>query len=1335
MASLESPLFQPEDPRGENIELSLSSPPVDQTVREEENVTQEESLSEGQLNEEGQQAKADGQLTEALESSSDEEYGEEFDFDDSLPEEEDTTFRNEPECKLSQENTGDNETVDTVSNLVEFTQAVQDSVSPNSITSSIVHAIDTQTLTSPLNNFASSTDSIACSTSTGDFASRLRASWESDRCNSPVIACALRRPSTVLCTESNSSSETGIEDFSWKKNILCNAQTASAQHKSPDVEDDVIYDDVTNEDQFVHEQVPMEELIYDDVNREASCISPAQLEDGWSSSEFESYDEHSDEENKPGGEQRKSRAVLQPKMQQLMKAARNGTKDGLEKTKNAVMRKVSFLQKREPQDQYEEDDAGYLDVQVSDSKHPPPELGPMPAGLTPQQIVRRHILSSIVQSERSYVESLKRILQEYKKPLLEAEPKLLSLRKLRVVFYRLKEVLQCHSMFQIALSSRVAEWDVSEKIGDLFVASFSKSMVLDVYSDYVNNFTNAMALIKKACLTKPAFLEFLKRKQASNSDRITLYGLMVKPIQRFPQFILLLQDMLKNTPKGHPDRLSLQLALTELETLAEKLNEQKRVVDQIAEIQQLAKSAGDRNLNKLLSSGQRQLILCETLTETVYGEKGQILKSKERRLFLLNDLLICANINVKSQPDIGSLVPVGPKYTVKWSTPLLQVQVVEVGLEGKGYNKDTIIFQHPGSKKTSSTSLSSKIYMGPPRLYQELQELQQDLIVVNQISQLISTLHGTYQNLNLIVAQDWIRALQRLIRIKEDEIQSANKCRLRLLLPGKPDKSGRPVSFMVVFNTPNPRSKISWVNRLHMAKVALTKDNQPGWLCIEDDGKTKAPLWCPLLACRMPMYSSKCPDLKPETALHTPVQPSLLGISIASTCLAQGYLWIGSGREQGQGQGQVDLFSLNRSAPKLVKSFQVSSWVLCMEYIPVAVREEDDTGCLMEKSGDSPIIVMGLKDGSVVGYASVDMATRCLFIFKSPGEVPVVCLKHLMNVLFAGLQDGTVAAYTRTSDGKWEWDTPHLVKVGSATVESLLAVDEMVWASCRNKVTLINVACFTTRCFEVHPDDEVRVTQMVKAGGGVWMAFSAGSSIRLFHTETLEHLQEINVVPRNTFFSPGQKNILVTCLLVCQGMLWVGTNLGILITLPVPKLEGIPKVTGKGMISLNAHCGPVEFLIPTIGSLDLDLLKSESTEDMHEHQELNSKEDSSSQESLQDQHDHTDKKQGISLCYSLHSTSHLPGQLLSAHGAAAHANENSLEHSVEDGSIYEIVDDPDVWVRSRSSAREVVRKEKVSSVAVASGGRGYQNFNKDFKPAVHNRNENMLLIWQIPLSL
>lgn len=57
--------------------------------------------------------------------------------------------------------------------------------------------------------------------------------------------------------------------------------------------------------------------------------------------------------------------------------------------------------------------------------------------------------------------------------------------------------------------------------------------------------------------------------------------------------------MLKNTPKGHVDRLPLQLALTELEMLAEKLNEQKRVADQVAETQQLARSVSDRLLSKV----------------------------------------------------------------------------------------------------------------------------------------------------------------------------------------------------------------------------------------------------------------------------------------------------------------------------------------------------------------------------------------------------------------------------------------------------------------------------------------------------------------------------------------------------------------------------------------------------------------------------------------------------------------------------------------------------------------------------------------------------------------
>ncbi|XP_042650330.1 rho guanine nucleotide exchange factor 10-like protein isoform X3 [Tyto alba] len=1129
----------------------------------------------------------------------------------------------------------------------------------------------------------------------------------------------------------------------------------------PVVEDDVIYDDVPCETLDAEQDGPGTErsLIYEEVQRGEGPRASEDL--GWSSSEFESYSEDSGEETKPEVEPAKQRASFQPKMTQLMKAAKSGTKDGLEKTKIAVMRKVTFLHRKEaPGDgerrrraaeaekqpparwssrvslehhgggDSEEEDTGFLEVTVSDMKHPPPELGPMPEGLSPQQVVRRHILGSIVQSERSYVDSLKRILQDYRNPLMEMEPKVLSARKCQVVFYRLKEILQCHSMFQIALASRVAEWDSAEKIGDLFVASFSKSMVLDVYSDYVNNFTTAMSLIKKACLTKPAFLDFLKKRQMASADRVTLYGLMVKPIQRFPQFILLLQDMLKNTPKGHADRLSLQLALTELETLAEKLNEQKRLADQVAEIQQLSKSISDRSsLNKLLSSGQRQLLLCETLTETVYGDRGQLIKSKERKVFLLNDMLVCANINFKGQLEISSLVPLGPKYVVKWSTALPQVQVVEVGQESGAYDKDNVVIHNAGAKKHAPAGQAShnKVYLGPPRLFQELQDLQKDLAVVEQITLLISTLHGTYQNLNMTVAQDWCLALQRMMKVKEEEIHSANKCRLRLLLPGKPDKSGRPISVMVVFITPNPLSKISWVNRLHLAKIGLREENQPGWLCPDEDKKSKAPFWCPILSCHMPAFS-KALDLQLGAAVHNPVQSSLLGFSAVSTSLPQGYLWVGGGQEGAA--GQVEIFSLNRAVPRTVKSFPVASPVLCMEYIPEA-GEGEPAGPQNPRppteqppASPHPTVCLGLRDGSIAVYGSVDTGTQCLLTCKSPGMQPVLCLRHSPEYLFAGLQDGTVAAYPRSNGGLWDpAERPTRLAVGTGPVRALLTLDETLWASCANQVTVLDATSLCTQqTFEAHPDAEASVTHMIKAGSGVWMAFSSGSSIRLFHTETLEHLQEINIATRTTFVLPGQKHVRVTSLLICQGSLWVGTDQGIIVLLPVPRLEGIPKITGKGMVSLNGHGGPVEFLAVALSTLAPDVLKGDQEEEEEGEEEKPPELDGPPPREM--------RKKGILLQYRLRSTSHLPGQLLSVREAPPGG---TPAHTEEDGSIYEMADDPDVWVRSRPCARDTPRKE-ISSVAIVSGGRGYRNFNAE-SPRRGGDADSTLLIWQVPLML
>lgn len=52
------------------------------------------------------------------------------------------------------------------------------------------------------------------------------------------------------------------------------------------------------------------------------------------------------------------------------------------------------------------------------------------------------------------------------------------------------------------------------------------------------------------------------------------------------------------------------------------------------------------------------------------------------------------------------------------------------------------------------------------------------------------------------------------------------------------------------------------------------------------------------------------------------------------------------------------------------------------------------------------------------------------------------------------------------------------------------------------------------------------------------------------------------------FSSVGNQRVSVSSLLVCHGLLLVGTNLGVTVALSVPRLQGIPKVTGNTETSL-----------------------------------------------------------------------------------------------------------------------------------------------------------------------
>lgn len=187
---------------------------------------------------------------------------------------------------------------------------------------------------------------------------------------------------------------------------------------------------------------------------------------------------------------------------------------------------------------------------------------------------------------------------------------------------------------------------------------------------------------------------------------------------------------------------------------------------------------------------------------------------------------------------------------------------------------------------------------------------------------------------------------------------------------------------------------------------------------------------------------------------------------------------------------------------------------------------------------------------------------------------------------------------------------------------------------------------------------------------------------------------------------------------------------------------------GKAMTSVNAHRGPVDILVATSSTLSPDLLKRNSLADGTDSGSGGDDLSHSSQESLQQQQQQQQvegqfqkeaKNKGVLLQYHLRSTSQLPGKLLTAQPEeVSNSSQESLEHTMEDGSIYELSDDPEVWVRGPGpSTKDGTRRERVMSFAVISGGRGFRRLNAagSASSTSSGASETTLMVWQLPLTV
>lgn len=232
-------------------------------------------------------------------------------------------------------------------------------------------------------------------------------------------------------------------------------------------------------------------------------------------------------------------------------------------------------------------------------------------------------------------------------------------------------------------------------------------------------------------------------------------------------------------------------------------------------------------------------------------------------------------------------------------------------------------------------------------------------------------------------------------------------------------------------------------------------------------------------------------------------------------------------------------------------------------------------------SGDT--VWLGTDDKKILIFSGVEPEKQEK-LAEASTTAGVTQIRYHCDSMFVGLSNGRVSVFRRNHDESWALNEPLAIELGDKPVHCILPVDGIVYATCGRKIFAINgLTADIIRILESKDEADRSVRYLAHSGVGLWTAFSESTYVSLYHAETFEHLQNIDIaadVAKTIGAREGSKPAHVSALLAVQGLLWVGTSAGLGVTVPLPKLEGLPLVGGHCAVAYHAHAGPVTFLLP-----------------------------------------------------------------------------------------------------------------------------------------------------------
>ena len=259
---------------------------------------------------------------------------------------------------------------------------------------------------------------------------------------------------------------------------------------------------------------------------------------------------------------------------------------------------------------------------------------------------REMCIKEILDTEKNYVDALKMLLDEFKKPLQSV----LSRDEITKIFFLMEDLRDIHIEFfrdlTLATESSVKKWSLHE----VFLRVKDKLLI---YADYCGHMQSAQRIVEEISKHDNEKSKAIAKCQKTASfNKFKLTELLALPMQRILKYHLLLDALIKHSKTCEEHELEgLRRAHYEMTDLGKYINEVKKDFELIASIDEIQRSIIDLqmplNFPKLSDYGRLQkdgeLRVAEHIPSSLPSSRTNSHRSsnfKSRYVFLFDKVVI-----------------------------------------------------------------------------------------------------------------------------------------------------------------------------------------------------------------------------------------------------------------------------------------------------------------------------------------------------------------------------------------------------------------------------------------------------------------------------------------------------------------------------------------------------------------------------------------------------------------------------------------------------------------------------------------------------------------------